>query len=212
MSDSKNSVKGGVQPLPMVEAKKRGEEVGLPGHFSQLNVFRVLLHHPPLAKVLADNLSMLLGQGNVLKPRLRELIIMRIGWQTGSNYEWTQHWRIAIMCGATEEELFALRTDWKSSGFFDDADRAVLAATDDMLEHGRILPQTLGLVKAHVGGEDQVIEVVAAICNWRTFSQLLLSLEVELEEGIESWAPDGKVPDNAPQIGAESPTPALEEA
>lgn len=91
MTVSKNAVKGGVQPLSLDEAKKRGEEVGLPGHFSQLNVFRVLLRHPPLAKALADNLSMLLGQGNVLKPRLRELIIMRIGWQTGSNYEWTQH-------------------------------------------------------------------------------------------------------------------------
>lgn len=212
MTVSKNAVKGGVQPLSLDEAKKRGEEVGLPGHFSQLNVFRVLLRHPPLAKALADNLSMLLGQGNVLKPRLRELIIMRIGWQTGSNYEWTQHWRIALMCGATEEELFALRSDWKTSKFFDDADRSVLAATDDMLEQGRILPKTLSLVKKHVGDDDQVIEVVGAICNWRTFSQLLLSLEVELEEGIASWAPDGVVPENAPLIGAEAQSEALEEA
>jgi hypothetical protein len=30
-----------------------------------------------------------------LDPRLRELVIMRIGWLTASDYEWTQHWRVA---------------------------------------------------------------------------------------------------------------------
>lgn len=78
------------------------------------------------------------------------------------------------------------------------ADQAVLQATDDMLEHGRVLPETLHLIKEHIGGEDQMLEVVAAICNWRTFSQMLLTFEVELEEGVDSWPPDGLIPHNAP--------------
>lgn len=191
--------KGGIAPLPVEEAKKRGEELGLPGQFSELNVFRVLLHNPPLAKALADNLTMLLGRGNVLSARLRELIIMRIGWQTGSNYEWTQHWRIALMCGIGEDELIALRGDWRKAKTFDAADAAVLQATDDILENGRVLPATMQRLKNSIKKEDQIVEVVGAICNWRTFSQLLLSLEVELEEGIESWPPDGQVPANAPE-------------
>ncbi|MBV1881715.1 MAG: carboxymuconolactone decarboxylase family protein [Pseudomonadales bacterium] len=214
MSTSKKSATDVIKPLSLAESEKRAIEVGLPGQselqstlsdvdlpknqLSALNVFRVFLHHPTLAKALADTLMMLLGNGNVLDPRLRELIIMRLGWQTGSNYEWTQHWKVALVFGCTEDELVGLRSDWQQVKTFDGADQAVLQATDDMLEHGRVLPETLHLIKEHIGGEDQMLEVVAAICNWRTFSQMLLTFEVELEEGVDSWPPDGLIPHNAP--------------
>ena len=38
------------------------------------------------------------------------------------------------------------------------------------------------------------LEVVIAIANWSMFAQLLRSLEVPLEEGVDSWPPDGAVP------------------
>ena len=41
------------------------------------------------------------------------------------------------------------------------------------------------------------IEMVVAIGNWNTFSQLLRSLEIPLETGVECWPPDGMVPDLA---------------
>ena len=41
--------------------------------------------------------------------------------------------------------------------------------------------------------------MVVAIGNWRLFSQLLLSLEVPLEEGVEAWAPDGLPAPRAPK-------------
>ena len=44
---------------------------------------------------LGDLLQTLLFTGNALDPRLRELLILRIGWRTGAVYEWTQHWRFA---------------------------------------------------------------------------------------------------------------------
>ena len=36
--------------------------------------------------------------------------------------------------------------------------------------------------------------VVIAIANWSMFAQLLRSLEVPLEEGVDPWPPDGAVP------------------
>ena len=86
-----------VTRVPMLSqeaARQAAIAVGVPEVFASLNVFRVLLHQPGVAKQIADLLSELLA-GKALDPRQRELIIMRLGWSTHSVYEWTQHWRVA---------------------------------------------------------------------------------------------------------------------
>ena len=60
-------------------------------------------------------------------------MIMRIGWVTGSAYEWTNHWRVATTAGIPPEDLLAVR-NWRNSDRLTAADRAILAATDECLE------------------------------------------------------------------------------
>lgn len=185
----------GAPRIPMLsveEAKAAAEQAGVPAQMAELSVFRVLLHHPPLAKAVTGLLTTLLFRGK-LDARLRELVIMRIGWATGSEYEWTQHWRVAVQLGVSEDDLLAVR-DWRRSSRFGEAERAVLAATDETLEKGAIGAETFERCRKHLGGTEQLLELVAAIGNWRLFSQLLRSLEIPLEEGVASWPPDGLVP------------------
>jgi alkylhydroperoxidase family enzyme len=178
--------------LSVEEAKAAAEQGGVPAQMAELSVFRVLLRHPPLAKAITGLLTTLLFRGK-LDARLRELVIMRIGWATGSEYEWTQHWRVAKQLGVAEEDLLAVR-DWRRSSRLGEAERAVLAATDETLEKGAIAAETFELCRKHLGGTEQLLELVAAIGNWRLFSQLLRSLEIPLEDGVASWPPDGRVP------------------
>jgi len=185
-----------VELLSKEEAHKAAEKVGISPMMAELNVFRALLHHPELAAALNAQLSMLMGLGNVLSPRLRELIIMRIGWQTGSDYEWTQHWRVAKMFGIPETDLLAIR-NWHYASCFDQADEAVLQATDDILQDGKVSSETWSQLEDSLGDVKQVLEVVIAICNWRTFSQLLMSIDIPLEDDVESWPPDGLIPEAA---------------
>ena len=181
--------------LPLEKAKELASEIELPAPLAELNIFRVLLRHPALAQRLSGLLMTLLVQGK-LDRRLRELVIMRLGWATASEYEWAQHWRVARELGIPHEDLLALR-DWRSSDRFGDADRAVLAATDETLETGTISPETWELCRAHVGGTEELLELVAAIGNWRMISSLLRSLEIPIEAEMESWPPDGEKPDGA---------------
>ena len=181
-----------IERLSVEEAKKRAEEIGLGGAFAELNVFRVLLQHPPLAKAIADLLVQLLFRGK-LSARLRELAIMRIGWVTGAEYEWTQHWTVALGLDVPADDLLAVR-DWRAADRFSAADRAVLAATDDTLEIGAIRPETWAECERALESPEELLELVASIGNWRLFSQLLRSLEIPLEDGIEPWPPDGKRP------------------
>ncbi len=179
--------------LPVEEAVRRTEALDLNAQFAHLSVFRTLLHNQPVAKALARTVNTLLFTGNVLDGRLRELLIMRIAWKTGSVYEWTQHWRIAREMDIAAEDLLAVR-DWQAAEHLGDAERAVLQATDDTLHRGSIQPDTWQACCAHLESEAERVELVVAIGNWTLFSQLLQSLAVPLEEGVEPWPPDGKSP------------------
>ncbi|MCS5636313.1 MAG: carboxymuconolactone decarboxylase family protein [Myxococcota bacterium] len=181
---------GRVARLDLAEARGIAEEHGLPAQLAELNIFRVLLRNPALAKATSDLLLTLLFRSS-LDHRLRELVIMRLGWATASSYEWTQHWPIALeQFGCSEEDLLALR-DWEKASHFGEAERAVLAATDETLERGTLSPATWERCRAHVGDEVACMELVASVATWRWISQVTRSLEIPLEEGVEAWPPDG---------------------
>lgn len=170
------------------EALEVARSAGLPEAMARLSVFRVLLHHPELAKAITGLLTTLLFRGK-LDARLRELVIMRIGWSTGSCYEWTQHWRVAVELGISEADLLAVRDPGSSN--LGPAERAVLAATDETRTRGFISHTTWRECERHLPSAEERLELVAAIANWTMFSQLLQSLEIPLEEGVEPWPPDG---------------------
>jgi alkylhydroperoxidase family enzyme len=182
-----------IAPLPLDEAKAAARTAGIRESLAQANAVRVLLRHPELAKGVLGLLTTLLFTGKKLDVRLRELLIMRIGWVTGSMYEWTQHWRLARDLKVPAEDVVGVR-DWRNYARFSAADRAVLAAVDDTLAQGKISDAVWAECAEHVGGQEELIEMVVAIGNWSMFSQLLRSLEVPLEDGVAGWPPDGVAP------------------
>jgi len=189
-------LQGGEPRVPMLaeaEARAIGKEVGVPSTMAGLNVFRVMSRHPALAGVVAKQLAMLLYRGNELDGRLRELIIMRIGWRTGALYEWTQHWPVALRIGLTEAEILAVR-DPANATCLGPAELAVIAAADDVLDHGAVGEASWRACAEHLSSHAERLELVPAICNWNTFSILLKSLQIPLEDGIAAWPPDGLPP------------------
>lgn len=184
--------------LPRIELLSRSDAVqaaqaaGVPPHMAELSAFRVLLRHPELCRAVAGLLGFLLFRGKLDK-RLRELVIMRIGWVTKSEYEWAQHWRVATQLGIGAADLLGVR-DWRSCARFGAAECAVLAATDEILSAGRISDETWRACRGVLHDPEQLIELVTAIGNWHLFSVLLRSLEVPLEEGVAPWPPDGQHP------------------
>ncbi len=166
------------------------EEWGVHEATAKLNIFRTLLHRPKTAKAISDLLLSLLFEA-ALDSRLREFVIMRIGWVTGCDYEWTQHWPLAqSIFGCKREELLALR-DWQAADCFDECDCAVLAATDELLESGNLCDETWKRCEAALG-RDASIDLVAAVGTWSMISKLARSLRIPLEEGVASWPPDGE--------------------
>jgi len=181
--------------VPLVDrdtALRIAAETGLAERFARGGAFRTLAHNPAVLKAVYGQLTTLLLH-NTFDTRLRELMIMRIGWVTGSEYEWTQHWHVAAAAGIPPEDVLAVR-DWQGSSRLGAADRAILAATDESLAGRTISDATWAEVTRHVPDPAQQVEFVVALGNWTLFSILLRNLRIPLEDGIVGWPPDGKVP------------------
>lgn len=186
-------MKSRIECIPLEDALRLGSEMGIREVQAGKNAFRALAHHPDLVRQLYGLLIMLSSR-NKLDSRLRELMIMRIAWTTGSEYAWFQHYRIATtQAEVTPAEILAVR-DWRNSNLFGPAERAVLAAVDDTRDHGKVSDAVWAECEQHLREPAVLIEMVVAIANWIMFSQLLQSLRVPLEAGATPWPPDGKAP------------------
>jgi alkylhydroperoxidase family enzyme len=183
---------GRIDRISVDDARAAAAEHGLPDTLPELSVFRIALRNPSVARALYGLLRNLLWSGQ-LDGRLRELIIMRIGWSTGAVYEWTQHWRVATGMDIPAADLLAVR-DWEAHDDFGPRERAVLAATDESLAGGTISDATWARCREAVADDAQLVELVAVIGTWTLFSGLLRSLDVPLEDGVEPWPPDGVAP------------------
>jgi alkylhydroperoxidase family enzyme len=175
----------GIPRLPLDEAKAAADEAGVPDYMAELSIFQVLLHHPVLARTLNDLLASMLWHG-ALDSRLRELVIMRIGWLTACDYEWTQHWRVASGLGVPANDLLGVR-DWRAYEGFGPTERAV--------RDGAVSAGSWAACERELGGDRTVlIELVTAISAWRMVASILRSLNVPLEDGVAGWPPDGRSP------------------
>ncbi len=178
--------------VPMVSlerARELGAAMGLPARRTQSEAFRTVANNPGVARVAFGQLLQLL-ESNTFDTRLRELMIMRIAWVTGSAYEWTQHWRVATTAGLPPEDILAVR-DWRNTDRLTAADRAILAATDECLAGKSISDATWAAVTQHVPDPAQQVEFIIAMGNWMSFSLLFRTLRIPLAEGLAAWPPDG---------------------
>ncbi len=69
-----------------------------------VNIFRVLMNNPKLARSWSRFADYILG-GQSLPARDREILILRIGWLNQARYEWEQHVRIGKAAGLTDDEI-----------------------------------------------------------------------------------------------------------
>jgi alkylhydroperoxidase family enzyme len=179
-----------VSMVSLERARELGEAMGMPARRTQSEAFRTVANNPGVARVAFSQLMQLL-ENNRFDTRLRELMIMRIGWVTGSAYEWTQHWRVATTAGVPPEDILAVR-DWRNSDRLGAADKAILAATDECLAGKSISDPVWAEVTQYVTEPAEQVEFVIAMGNWMSFSLLFRNLRIPLAEGIAIWPPDGR--------------------
>ena len=144
-----------------------------------LNIFRTLAHHPDLFKRWLVFGNHVLGK-STLPAREREIAILRVGHLRNSGYEWTQHVRIALDCGLSEDEIRRIRTGPDASEWTA-AERAILQATDELVEDAFVSDATWKALTEHFDTQ-QSIDLVFAVGQYNLVSMALNTLGVQVEE------------------------------
>jgi alkylhydroperoxidase family enzyme len=104
-------------------------------------VLELFAHHVALSQTFLTFTDVMAGGESKLEPRIRELAILRVAWRTGSGYEWNQHRRMGADEGLTEAQLDAL-VEGPSSTVWTSTERAVLTASDEMIDHFAVSDET----------------------------------------------------------------------
>ncbi len=148
------------------------------------NIFRTLARHPKLFKRSMVLATGLLVKGN-LPPRVREIVILRVAWRAGSNYEWGQHVRIGLDSGLDKAEIAALAAEAAESTW-SDADRLAISVTDELCAEDDLTDATWDAALAQWGEQD-LMELIFLVGNYRMLAGFLNAARVELDEGLEGF-------------------------
>ena len=176
--------------LPIDEAVRRGKQVGLDDRFSSLNAFRVMLHSSRAAGAAAELLRTLMFH-NTVNARTRELVILRNGWRTKSEYEFCQHVRVARDLKMSDEEILGVR-DPGNCRVYSEIDRTVIRMADELLDNSDVSAKTWGVLQDSFSNEE-LVELLLVAGFWRMIAAFLKTAKVPLDSGVPSW-PEGKPP------------------
>lgn len=113
--------------------------------------------------------------------RLRELLILRIGWLCRSGYEWTQHARRAQREGMAEETVARIKQGAQAAGW-SEIERLVLQAADELHTTMFVSEPTWTRLR-QVLSEEELMNLVFIVGHYTQVCMILNTFGVQLEEG-----------------------------
>ena len=165
------------EPAAIVSAvrARRGGELHL--------LDRMLLHSPPYAQGWNALLGAVRSQ-LALPPRRRALAICAVGSLNKAAYEIQQHAGPFRAAGGSDAQLAALAdcdAALTNTALFDETERAALRLTLAMTRHVQVSAADCTAVRALLGSEQQLVELIGVIATYNMVSRFLVALGVEPE-------------------------------
>jgi alkylhydroperoxidase family enzyme len=152
-----------------------------------LNIHLVQGFAPKLARARLD-MAYALRYDVVTPALLREMAILRTGQILHSDYELDQHIPLARACGMTDAQIAAL-PDWRNSYLFDDRQRALLAYTEAVDEHGGDVDDATYDAFARQFSPQEIVEITITVITYYGTGQLTKALRVRPEGDGRKSAP-----------------------
>ena len=174
---------------PVLPEERTSEQRALldPGGTGQpaINLFATLVRFPELYQARAAQ-STYIRTASTLSGRVREMLILRMGWLCESEYEWAQHVPIARREGLSIDQIRNITLGSNAPGW-SELDAALLRTTDELFRDDTISDATW-VTLAGSCTEPELIDVVITVAGYRLVSVVLNSIGVQIEPGTEGWA------------------------
>ena len=146
-------------------------------------VYRTFARHPKLY-VPRQVLSEYIRTKSTLSPRVREMLILRIGWRCQSAYEWAAHAPAGRRAGLTDDQVRMLAR----SGYdgWSAADAAIVRAADELFDADTISDTTWKALDDQFD-ERQLLDVLITTGGYRMVSMVLNTFGVPAEPNSEAF-------------------------
>ena len=169
------------------------------------NIYKTLAHHPDLYARWSP-LGQFLLNGSTLPPREREIVMLRMGWLCQSEYEWSQHARIAkASAGMTEAEIHRIAEGPQAAGW-SDFDRTLLRMVDELRYDTMISDSTWQALRTKYT-DQQIMESLFTPAQYQLVSMALNTLGVQLDSALSDRLPkDVSLPALAARPQTQRPT------
>lgn len=151
---------------------------------SPLNIFGTIAHHPRLLKRFMNFAGLFLNKG-LLPAREREIVVLRVGWNCQSVYEFGQHTIIGKRVGLTMTEIESLTKD-PSAHAWNAKDRNLIAMADDLCSDNCVSENTWQRLTTD-WKQDELIELVMVAGTYRLVSGFLNTMGVALDSDTPGW-------------------------
>ncbi len=151
-----------------------GTSTGTPGDY-----WTTLALVPDILKMMSDALFALLQPRRKLEARFRELAILRTAISGDCRFEYSQHLKVARSIGIPDAKLRSVKS-WTSSEDFDQAERAAMAAADELIARNMVEDGTFAALKKHFSDE-QIVELFMVIATYRMHGLLVRALHLEFD-------------------------------
>lgn len=168
-------------PSPLQQELLAAQKVG---DGKPQNIFATMARNTRVLKQFSKLGGTLLFRGSVPE-REREIVILRIGWNAQSIYEFGQHTVIGRKVGLSDDEIGLLCRP-VDEGKWSAADRDLILLADELCADDCVSDETWGRLAAR-WSEEQLIELVVCAGFYRMVSGFLNSAGVQLDEGVPAW-------------------------
>jgi len=147
------------------------------------NVFGTFNHNPPGDSVRGQ-INMLVNNRMSLEPPHRELLLIRIGILTRSEYEYAAHMRVGLRVGLTESDIEDILAGPDAPE--DPVKAALIRATDELFEDDIVSTATWNELAATLS-DGQMLDVLFAVGGYRSNSILISTAGVQLDANMADF-------------------------
>ena len=168
------------QPADLAEPKAIVDAVRARRGGALLNLDRMLLHSPALARGWNTFLNDV--RNNLeLRPRLRELAMCQVALLNGAHYEFHHHAPQFLKAGGTQVQLDAL-PDASDSTAFDAGERAIIALIRAITVEVKVSDAVFNAARAALKSDQLTVELVGVVATYNMVSRFLVALNISQEE------------------------------
>ena len=171
--------------VKLIQPEERPEQAALIDRIRKgrrgtvINVYKSLLHSPDIASVWLDLVNVVRWKVD-LEGRLREIVIVRVGYLNRCAYVVKQHVpELTAPEGLSREECDAL-ADWRASPFFSARERAALAYADAVTRDVDVPDAVFAELRKHFN-ERQIVELTVLIGTYNMHTRVGQALQIDPE-------------------------------